>query len=478
MTTAGYFEGYLQLSDASGSCVEVFNSCRTLSYIQTTEGRLPIEVNADCESCCCHHVDEGYGAHPGEGPNEAPWYDPNIAASRYFLGLYGDLLVGPATVNGRVRQRLTFTGWLMATCDEGRIYGNQWLQEQIDPRCGGCDGFESTVFSHCGAADLVDLADVAIDNPRPDETIGRDCCDPLDPLRTDPDLLEPPILDESPGAPSLPDDGQRVVMALTYVPDSYAVTDANALPGCLGVAITFSFDIDTTHIFSEAIEICDLGVEDPDGDGVLADTQIFDDCYCMPIALVTDVDEECSRCGFSCACQNLITEPTTENTHPSVLTSVDFGECQYSLPICFVRRTCVTPPLPYNEVVPIISIEAGPTDLALLITMWEAHPGLPDPQTCLGHEIYCGRSPIVEPWQVYVPSGTSMILDGREQTAYHLCDGRQPPGSLVSTGPGTRLEFPSVGCSGRIWIAFDADCYNLPDLGARITVEMAGRYRV
>jgi hypothetical protein len=134
--------------------------------------------------------------------------------------------------------------------------------------------------------------------------------------------------------------------------------------------------------------------------------------------------------------------------------------------------------LPFSAAVPTVAIEAGPSDVALLVSIWTAHPGLPDPQTCLGEDIYCNRETLVEPIQVQIPAGSTIILDGSSGRAELLCGDRQPAGQLVTTPAGTRFSMPTVRCNERLWIAFDADCYNLPELGHRITVTMSGEHGV
>lgn len=468
MTTAGQLEGYLSLTSPSGHCVELFNSCRTLHYVSMAGTSM--SAKTECEQCCCRHVDEPYGPGPADGPHEAPWWDPMIDQSEKFLGLYGELSIGPVTENGRVRQRLTFTGLLLSSCAEGRVYGNQWVQDQLTQSCGVCEGFEGTIFTHCGDATFGSLADVEFPNPRPDETIGRECCDGAEPD------VEPPVLGLAPATVPAGDTGQRQVIRLRYVQDSYQVVDTTSWLDCFGAHVTFSFDLETPHLHTELFEVCELGVaENDDGDEI--DAAIFDECYCRPIEIDTSTPRpECSRCGWPCSCDTTITRSTENTGATSGYTPVEAEACVWSLPLCSTRRTCVTPPLPFTQAVPVISIDAGPTDVDLLVTFWEAHPGLPDPQTCVGYDIYCGREPLAEPVQLHIPAGTAMVLDGRSGVAELVCDGFGPAGSLASTANGTRVSIPSVRCSQRMWIGFDADCYNLPELGTRIRVEMAGRF--
>jgi hypothetical protein len=285
-------------------------------------------------------------------------------------------------------------------------------------------------------------------------------------------VTEPPILDDPPTLTGYLDTGQRQILRARYVTDSFQVTDQTAWMQCYGAAVTFSFDLTGDAVFTEPVVICDLGYDSV----TKLDEEVFDDCYCRPLTVdIETLPDDCGRCGWPCTCQ-ITSETSTEDTHPATFTPTDFGACQWSRPLCTTRRTCITPPLPFTEVVPIISIEAGPSTVELEVTMWSAHPGLPDPQTCLGDEIYAGRDPLVEPIQVRVPAGTTLILDGRIGSADLLCDTRAPAGNLVTTAAGTRFQLPSLRCARRMWIAFDADCYNLPEEGHRITVELAGRY--
>ena len=474
MTTVGLLEGYLSLTTSDGSCVELINSCRSLHYVANTGG--PLRANDDCASCCCsHHDDDDYGDDPSDAGgagdlSTAPWYDPNIAASVEFLGLIGSLSIASVAFNGRTRPRLTFNGILLSRCAEGRNYGNQWLQDQLTGSCGQCEGVEGTIFTHCGAGDAVSFADVDFANPRPDEDEQRACCDPSSPS------VEPPILDEAPDIVDTGDTGQRQVVRLRYVRDSYQQVAIDGWVDCYGAQVTFSFDLESPYLYTDLISVCDLGV-DTDQAGVETDVAVFDDCYCRPTEIdLSPLVEDCGRCVRSCTCTTTDLTRSSENTSAPYYTDPGTEACVTTIPMCSTRRSCVTPPLPFGDAVPVITIEAGPTPVDLVVTIWEAHPGLPDPQTCAGTDIYSGREPLVEPALVHIPAGTSMILDGRTGTADLLCDGRGPAGNLVATGAGTRFSLPTVQCSRRLWIVFDADCFNLPELGHRITVDMAGRF--
>lgn len=461
---SAFLEGFLELRNPDGGCVELFNNCRTLHY--AANGPAIFDVNTDCETCCCPHHDAGYGPTPATGPNIAPWYSAALPASASFLGLYGSLSIGQVTGNGgRAQRRITFQGAMLATCKEGLAFGDQWIRGSVlEPFCGACRGQQATVFRFCG--DDFDPAEPPVyPNPRPE--LVRDCCN------DDGTVHEPDILEAAPNAPALADSGRRRILRVSYVLDSFQVTPSDLIE-CYACEVSFSFDVETGFITSDAVPVCDLGFNED----TQTDEAIFDEDYCRPLVIDTTGDpDDCGRCGFPCRCDTTIADRTTENTGATVFSTVDYG-CRWSTPLCATRVTCITPRLPYELAVPIIAIEAGPTDIELLVTMWDAHPGLPDPATCLGDDIYCGRDPVVEPAQLHIPAGTTMIMDGRTGRTELLCDTRIAAGALATTASGTRLSLPVVRCQRRLWIAFDADCYNLPALGTRITVEMAGRYKV
>lgn len=465
-------EGYLSLTN-DGSCVEVVNSCRTLTYVRGSGiGRLRA---LDCPGCCCEGIDAGYGTDPSDTGDEdrgtftaAPWYDPAVPASVEFLGLHGTFTLAPIEVDSGVgsviKKRLTFTGTLLSRCDAGRVYGDRWLRTQLEPHCScGCGGVEGTVLTHCGTFPDSEQS-VTFTNPRPDGTLGRRCCD---------GDTEPPVLGQAPTPAALVDTGVRVLPRLRYVANSYTTLDSGSdWPSCYGAAVTFSFDLEAELSYTAEIPVCVLGIDPVTGEpGPVFDN---DCCDCHSLCFETPAEDECSRCGWPCSCTETVSFDS-EYTHPVTYTPDSLSLCRWSQPLCSARETCITPALPHPAANPIIRIAAGASEVQVAVTIWKAHPGLPDPATCSGMNIYDGRHPMVPTIQVMVPAGTVLILDGRTGSTNLICDGESTGDHLVSTCDGSAIQMPTVRCGERMWIAVDADCYNPPGDAFQVEVAMVGQ---
>ena len=458
-------EGYLSVTGPLG-CVEIVSSCRAMTYAASS-GVSAIRVATGCESCCCPTLDEGYGLSPSDegdldrGPfTTAPWWDPTVPDSADFLGIYGtfDLAsVDVETASGNItrRRRLTFTGVVLSRCDAGRVYGLGWLERQLTPLCGAsCSGVSATVATHCGTPNDGTPLDEVYPNPRPDPSLGARCCDNTP--------FDPPILGNPPPTPTLVDSGLRTLPDVRYVRDSLVEIPDSEWPSCYGTEVTFSFDVNCPTMFCDEIPVCDL--TEPYGNPC---------CECRTIEFCDDTTEPCSRCGFSCSCDTTLSF-STEFSHPTAYPPDEAALCRWSQPLCRSRVTCITPPVPHEKAAPVITITSGRTAVDLAVTVWEAHPGLPDPSTCAGDDIYADRAPLVPPIQVRVPAESVLTLDGRTGSVNVICDGPRPGDDLVSTCAGTSLELPAVCCEKRMWIAFDADCYQPPGPGFNITVTLAG----
>lgn len=449
----GSLLGYLQLQSPTGGCTEILNNCRSLTYGKQA-ARKGLNIKGDgCETCCCPNTHtEDFET---EGVEKAPWFDPTVAASAEFLGLYGGLSIG--SFEGG--QRLTFTGLLMSSCDDGRAYGDQWIRNMLEPFCGSCEGQEATVFTHCGKDLLEEAEEYQPDNPRPDPTINAGCC-PEE---------QPPVLGQPNEILPYPETGLRRLLRVRYVNDSYQPIESD-WPSCYGCQITFSFDIIDQHSFSEPINVCELGTEETG--------PIFDDCLCRPLKVVSPPLEDCGRCGKACECVPEPFEQTGEDSAAPAAVEDWVRECQYSKPICGSRTTCITPALPFTEAVPVITIEAGLEPVDLGVTFWEAHPGLPDPATCVGEDAYCNRDPLVPAGNVHVPAGATMVLDGQTGGLNLICDGNlTAAGDLVQGCDGYGFKIPTIRCNKRVWVAFDFDCYNPPGDDLKISVDVVGRER-
>ena len=442
-----------------------------MTYLRSA-GIPGLRAYADCESCCCPATDAGYGPTPGDEPNPAPWFDPANPDSGSFLGLYGSLTLGLVdTDNGfglsQRKRRLTFTGVVLSSCDGGRVFGDQWVRRVLDNSCTGCDDLSAAVFTWCGATPEIDeetgeCVPVSFANPRPDPDVGLECCDGT----------LPPTLGTAP-VPELPaDSGQRVFPSLRYVPGSYQplADGAEVWPSCYGCRVTFSFDVGTSNSFHPPVEVC---VHNKDVFNVDEPC-----CGCRDLCFIGDPEEDCGRCGRDCFCDYQQPD-TNECSNPVTYTDDQAAHCRFSRPLRHTRRTCITPPTPYPETVPVLEIFSGETPVDLLITMWEAMPGLPDPATCAGEDIWCRRATAVPEFGVHIPAGSWLRLDGRTGTATLDCNGRTSNAApLVEGCNGGGLQLPTLCCGKRLWVAIDADCYNPPGESFQMRLSVAGADRL
>lgn len=457
------FLGHLELRDG-GACTELISNCRSLAYLSKLACRSPWFVE-DCEDCCCDIIDLGYGTSPADGPNVAPWYQATIPASAEFLGLYGHLTMTRVSADGISTDRITFTGIVLATSIRGSNYGCQWVNRSVEPYCQNCRGIQATVYAHCGE-NPDSVVEAIPESPRPDPKIGLDLCD----------TEEPPILGTAPAATPFADSGARQLLNVNYVDDSFTVLEDLNIPGCFGKRVTFSFDVNNTFSYTDPFPVCEFGpgAEDPDS----AEEPFNPPCRPLGVTNAAPVENDCGRCGRPCYCDTNEQLETTEDTvSPGALSDLAHA-CQWSKPLCSKRWTCVTPPIPWDEGVPTIRIDAGSAPLEnVMVTFWDAHPGLPDPGTHVGAGIYENRSPIESPIQLHVPQTASIDIDGRSGQATLNCDGTRGAGSLAGSCDGGAPTVPTVRCGRRIWIVIDIDCANeSPDWKAK--VEIAGRERL
>lgn len=197
------FSGFMSFG---GNCVSDW--ARTNTYI--------CNEDAQCDACGCFPMyindysckedqdPEGYGNAPDFEDNPAPWYDPNIPASKEFLGLYvWDItgLDGPPylqsnTVNNAVGaslarlklngREMAIKGTMYATSCHGMDYGIRWINQVVlgSSDCAGCPNDELVLRSCCSRNPSTDPDDGlftfkrvgVLDPPRYTKPIDRCGC--------------------------------------------------------------------------------------------------------------------------------------------------------------------------------------------------------------------------------------------------------------------------------------------------------------
>jgi hypothetical protein len=118
----------------------------------------------DCFDCALLNEDEVFDNPAGD---DAPWYEPNVAASADFLGIsptiisllpvtsrsvkqlpQGGGIVGALTPKPRI---LTFTGLMIASSAEGMAYGDRWVSDVLAGQScpSGCTLSEVEILPAC-----------------------------------------------------------------------------------------------------------------------------------------------------------------------------------------------------------------------------------------------------------------------------------------------------------------------------------------
>ena len=466
-------EGFLQLRDEFGSCVDLIHNCRTMSFLNNTPFNGGFRQAVDCDDCCCEDFDDCEYTTP-DGLEPAPWYDPNNPASAEFLGLWGSLNISQPEGDGSITppKMLTFTGSLISTTKRGKAFGMAWVDGVLSPFCVSCSGREATVFTHCpslcGEPVFVPPPPEPVDGEGPPNMLDlsglfdADGCE-LDgadiPLTTGPPL------------PALVDDGQRDILRVEYINGSLQQLEAD-YPECYGCRVTFSFNLLDAETFLIGEPICEISpIDEPEID-----------VPCRRICIGENLEgpDICGACGIPCECRGEIVDDLTDSPTSNTLAD-GAAECRYSAPLLCRRYACLIDAFSYEQAAPVVSINAGSQDMTnVSVSIFQATTGLPNPMTALGNDIYGTRQPESQALISRIPAGATLTLDARDNGAHLDCPGfaRQSGAPLVSGCDNRKYRHPRLCCGLRYWLIVEVDCFTTTHDDWRITGSIHGTERV
>lgn len=451
--------GFLQINDPDGGqCVVLVDNYMTAQIVKNSPSRW--EVINECQDCACAEHSCGV-----EDVTDAPWYDANRPASAEFFGLYGTLSIAqpPAAAGGIAGETvaplktLTFVGLLAASSARGAAFGKDWVDRALQPLCRPCESRTAEVGLFCPCEDET-IVDQGEPVPRDWSTVvGIDGCD------------DPEPLGETPAAIAPTDNGLRTVLEVNYNNGSFVELPSGGIfPNCYGLRVTFSFTLGVGEAMTDVLHTCIM--EGPnEGDPTPCCT-----------AVTFDLEPEADDCGCPtpCECVQPSGAPSIEGS-PSPRINYGGQDCTYSTPMCAQTFACLTPALSPQGLRSRIRIEAGETELRdVAVLVWEAVPGLPDPTTPRGLELYLERETIGVPALISrIPAGSTAVIDGAAERDYLECPGiSDRQGTPVTACGGRSFRHAELCCGRRFWFALELPCGAPTDW--RMTVELVALDRI
>jgi hypothetical protein len=457
------FEGYLELAG-----VEIVNTSRAATYAVNLG--LP---TVECDSCST--VWKAGGSLPVGGYNlpdldNAPWYDPAVPESARFCGLVGlelagaskgtatrvpTALAGDGSSPGRLRRahrELTVRAYALAADQAALSYGLAWLAHALlgTSVCGGssCSGDAATLYAAC-----------------PDCTNTLVTCGAYE-RRT---LFNVGLL-EGPARLGL----DRFHQGCTGEPD-----------GGVGAEVDFTLVAGKPWFYREPVQVasgltfsiptnwpCVTWTPSPPapaGSCPTIDCSTATDTCLQWTPLASCDTTTCSGSEGTCLADPWCSAPTSPPTAPQ---PVDPCVCLVTLNPAAALASVEAGSLPrWLEKVPIISVTAGSTDLRRLLVRFYS---VGDGDLCLfqGLDLCNLRGEIGIP---FLPAGSTLLLDGRSQTASVVCaDGRSTE-PVVYGGTGLSWTgWPVLDCADQWCVAATADSAHVAT-NATVTISIAAR---
>lgn len=325
------------------------------------------------------------------------WYDPQVPESAEFLGLVINKITGlrastftreviDGFLEGSVLQRphkrgrsFGFEAFILSTSCEGRDYGLEWLRKLLEEddcpsvnTCASCAGRELTIRKFCSTDDPAD-------------------------------------------------DGLHVWQSAGLVDGIVPIEpDTRKLQSCCTLTgITFTMQSESPFSYSQtAMQICDL-TADPDG---------FVRCYDWANDCLDCQEDCCDRCGFDGLCQCY--SPTV--IEPDIVAA----DTCFCTPWAQIIDSCCVDGLPSGyDTAFKIDVYSG-TDFSndvyrefgmrnYTLQIFDNPLGLPCITDLETYDLWCSRSaPCAEIQIAYVPSDSTLTIDGRNNRVTLVCDGK------------------------------------------------------
>jgi len=361
--------------------------------------------------------------------DDAPWCDPDIAASYDFFGCYpldvggiedstASATITESTLDGgvpgkvrRSSRSIVFSLALVGSSEAGVEYGFRWLKQAMS--AGPCAGRDA---SDCGGTTLCYFAsDPCVDweNCDGDPT---ECADPLlRNLRRVVPINGPTVT----GKRTMTDDGVVWLVSMTVV---------------AGNPTEFGADIPLIRHFMGGTDVPYVGGVLPDGGQFDEDGFVQDDPNCPNRAITPLFDPEC----------------------PAIIAPPDAPDIPLS---CFkfpvnYRRRQITIPRQYipawAEVVPLIEVNTMTECRSLRLRFYSDPRGDADP-----NEDPCGFCGDIV--FSYIPANSTLVFDGSDEVVYvRTGSGAQRRAdSLVFGTDGKPFDWPVLTCGEGYVVTFD-----------------------
>jgi len=456
-----YLSGYLAVTKPDGSCVEVFNSCRTKwnfdNRPESWTGKWEAADGSDGKSvwsgCCCWAWDtQDY-----EGND--PWFDPANPATSEVAGGMIDVPDGDGNgfylepsgskrlvESARVlplESYITFT--VVAGSSRGERAYLKWLDEVFRDCCTVCDGLELTVFNECPCED-----DYPIEVGSEDY-VEADLIDPGAPMvpeyYCDPDsgVLEPYSGED----PIVLDSGVRHLLRADY---RGIEPLEEGLSNCSGNRYKICFEIKDHQWYGDPRLLCTLGEDWSKCDCLC--TKIFDAC---------DVDVvEPDLCGPDPALAAAEVSTVFKRSGRDSFNNVGGLIClpgRYNRPEKVRLSVCLTPPqaVSVDNVLSAAVTNFGSEvveDARLVV--WEALEGVAAPDTVKGWDVYCDQDPLYSLNVTRLRPGEVINLLP-DSSVLVECVNRETTNGL-GTIDGSSSLLPSMSCDLRFWVGLEIPC--------------------
>lgn len=459
-------ESYLTLDS-----VEIVNHTRLQAYI--TNGL--VTGYDHLEACACPTLSAAsFGDAPYVSPaaDPAPWYDAADPDSADFAGLLVLSMTGmddrptsrsvsQAVTGGGVFGRQTVTprtmvvqGVLLGTSCCGVAYGLRWLGRALGG-CGtpGCDGDTMGVLSCCPPEEM-SAAELQAAYGR---TIRR--------------------------------------VALTSGPTVTRRAGGGCAGGCTADVLFVEFILQAAEPWQwgAAEEVASMSLPTDDGESCIEWSLVETGC---------PWDSDCCH-NASCATHAGCNDPACQTAAPPAVPLPVTCAC---LPLA-TNTSCVEIDTAafgsFSEVLPILTVDAGSSDLRrLIVSIYERDPADVGSDCCdatpqdIDYDeatvdyddpdvFYDGEVPSIDTLERceavatfhvgYLASGEAMVLDGQVRRALIDCEGVQTAASDVWGSGGSPLSFPPLGCAKTYCVVVATDALFTPSTDATLTIELTGR---
>lgn len=435
------FHGYLCFAGT-----ETINSARAGAYA-SLHG-LTVQCTG-CDGLAEALEGDGFGGYRNPKDDQAPWFDPNVPASRGFWGVLGlevtggsastastgwtDLL-GDGATSGPLRRAAREVGLrvlLLARDDASLSYGLAWLASALrGSQCRGCGGDELEMFAACP------------DTSRPFEK--RDLCG----------------TGNDTGVWPWPDSGWKRGMNLARTLYDVALLEGPEMvarqtwPGGVTVEAEFTLKAGTPYWYHEPVTVASTATTPKTAPTWWQDHDPSFDTNTAWDACAARQPEQSQSCltDPENPLQDCVPLPPPPIPQPPPDPCYPGGSYD---PYGAWRTFIQIPPQGLSEwleKVPVITISPGHTPLRRVVVRWWSNPlqqpAGPDRDPCL----LCAELIVA-----YLPENSRFILDGRIQRGTVECGGDTYADPVLYGPQGAVYTWPTLDCTTAMVLEISVD---------------------